>query len=231
VSDRSFPEFVTARAPELLRTAYLLSGGRSAAVDLLQDALTAVHRHWAELADDEAATARARRELVAAATSWQRRVWLGDLLASSPVLAGVRGLPGFALEPPDTGPRDATTTALAQLPAGLRATLVLRYGEDLSEEAAAELLNCPVEQVRARTEAGLTRFGSLLAGETDQRDDDVVRRLRSDLAARAAQLTAPPGGLAARVEDAGRTRRRHLAGLAALAGFLVLVVLVVALTV
>jgi DNA-directed RNA polymerase specialized sigma24 family protein len=230
VSDRSFREFVTARSPELLRTAYLLSGGRSAAVDLLQQALIAVHRHWAELDDDGAATARARRELVAAHTSWRRRLWLGDLLASSPVLASVRGLPGFALPAPDPGPHDPTTTALAQLPAGLRAALVLRFGEDLPEAATAQALDCPVEQVRARTEAGLTRLRGLLAA-TGERDDDVVRRLGHDLAARAGELTAPPDGLAEQVEEARRAQRRHLAGLVVLAGLLALVVLLVALTV
>jgi DNA-directed RNA polymerase specialized sigma24 family protein len=231
MSDRSFPEFVTARSPELLRTAYLLSGGREAAVDLLQQALIAVHRHWAELADDDAATARARRELVAAHTSWRRRLWLGDLLASSPVLAGVRGLPGFALAAPDPGPRDATTAALARLPAGVRAALVLRFGEELPEAATAQLLDCPVEQVRARTEAGLTRLRGLLPEAADQRDDDLVRRLRHDLAARAGEVTTAPGGLAAQVEDARRAQRRHLGALGALAGVLVLVVLLVALTV
>jgi DNA-directed RNA polymerase specialized sigma24 family protein len=228
--DRTFASFVAQRSTTLLRTAYLLTGDRVAAVDLLQQALVVVHRHWSELPDDEAATARARRELVAVHTGWRRRLWWGDLLASSPVLADVRGFPGFALPAADTGPRDPTTTALARLPAGLRAALVLRYGEELPEPAAAQLLDCAVEQLRARTERGLSRLQGLLAEATDEPDDDVVRRLRHDLAARAGQVTAPPDGLVEQVEDAERAQRRNRAGLGVLVAFVVLVVVLVAVT-
>jgi DNA-directed RNA polymerase specialized sigma24 family protein len=220
-----FEAFVAQRAPELYRTALLLAGAPEPAADLLQRSLIAVERDWPQLTGGEQATTATRRALVAEHTSWRRRIWLGDLLASVPTLASVSRLPGFASPGTDPGPRDATTTALGQLPAGLRVVLVLRYGEALTEAATAELLGWPVDQVVADEQRGLRRLGDQLG------DDDPAGRLRRDLGARAAQVTAAPAALLAQVRDGRQAQRNHLAGLAALLAFAVLVVLVVALTV
>jgi DNA-directed RNA polymerase specialized sigma24 family protein len=229
VTDGSFDAFVAERSTELLRTASLLTGDAAAARDLLQDALIAVHRHWDQLAGDEQAAARARRELVAAHTGRLRRLWIGDLLASSTLLAGTSGLPGFG--PPGHGagpPPDGTAAAVARLPRRVGATLVLRYGQELPESATAEALGCPVEEVRARTRRGLARLRDELDGAAGADDAALTERLRRDLAARAAQVPAAPDGLAGQVRDGQRARRHHLAGLWGLAAFLVVVVLLVA---
>jgi DNA-directed RNA polymerase specialized sigma24 family protein len=229
VNDGSFDAFVAARSTELLRTASLLTGDAAAARDLLQAALIAVRRHWGQLAGDEQAAARARRELVAAHTGRLRRLWIGDLLASSTLLAGTSGLPGFGPPVPDAGPPpDDTTAAVTRLPRRDGAALVLRYGEELPETAAAEALGCPVQEVRARTRRGLARLRDQLDDAAGADDAALTERLRRDLAARAAQVPAAPDGLAEQVREGQRARRRHLAGLGGLAAFLVLVVLLVA---
>jgi DNA-directed RNA polymerase specialized sigma24 family protein len=46
MGDDGFREFVTARSPALLRTAYLLLGDRALAEDLLQTALVKAYRPW-----------------------------------------------------------------------------------------------------------------------------------------------------------------------------------------
>jgi DNA-directed RNA polymerase specialized sigma24 family protein len=222
VNEGSFDAFVAASGTPLLRTAALLTGDPAAAQDLVQTALVGLHRRWGALADEEQATATARRELVAEHT--RRRLWLGDLLADSPLLSGLTGLPGFARQTPAPGPRDELTTALAQLPAELRAAVVLRYGDGLPDPVAAAALACSVEELERRRQQGVTRLADLLGAD----DASVVGRLRAELGARVAGPA--PAGLAERVRADQRDRLRHRAGLAALLGFVLLVVLVVVLT-
>ena len=222
MDEGSFDAFVAASGAPLLRTAALLTGDPVSGQDLVRTALVGLHRRWGALADEEQATAAARRELVAAHT--RRRLWLGDLLADSPLLSGLTGLPGFARQTPDPGPRDELTTALARLPARLRAAVVLRYGDGLPDPAAAAALACSVEEVERRAQLGVTRLAGLLGAD----DAPVVGRLRVELGARV--VGPAPAGLAAQVRDAQRAQRRHRAGLAALLGFVLLVVLLVLLT-
>jgi len=211
-----FELFVAAGSPALLRTGYLLTGDRVRAHDLVQVALMAVQRHWGQIADP---TAYVRRELVRAVTGGGTRLRAGDVLAESPLLAGAWGLPGFARRATDPGPRDGTTIALAGLPARERAAVVLRFGDALPEGAVADALGCPVEDVSPLVRAAL---GRLDAGSAE--------RLRTDLAGWS-DPADPPRDTYAEVLDGARDQHRHRAGLVALAAFVVLVVLLVALTV
>jgi RNA polymerase sigma factor (sigma-70 family) len=52
--------------------------------------------------------------------------------------------------------------ALATLPPRMRAVLVLRYAEDLSEAATAEVLGCSVHTVKSQTVRGLARLRTVL---------------------------------------------------------------------
>jgi len=227
VSEESFAAFVADRSGELLRTGYLLTNDRGQARDLLQTALIAAQRRWDQLADP---TAYARRELVAAHSGWRSRIRLGDLLAESPLLAGTRGLPGFTTGAvADPGPRTELTTALAALPPRLRAALVLRFGVGLPDAATADALGTSVEEAREAVARGCARLREVLPDHPG--DDAVVQRLRADLPVRAADMTADPGEAVASAVEGARDRRHHLLGLAAVAAFVVLVVLVVALTV
>jgi RNA polymerase sigma factor (sigma-70 family) len=231
VSALSLEAFVAERSTDLLRTAYLLTGDRGSALDLLETALITTVRHWKQVPDD--ATAFARRALVAAHGDWRRRARLDDLIALSPMLSGL-ARPASGVER-----RDATNAALAQLPARTRAALVLRYGEGLSETATAEVLDCPAGAVATSTARGLARLGELLgdttttgdAGTRGVPDAAVVARLRRELGARAADVEGVPDGFAARVLDGYRTQRRHRAALLVLAAVLVAIVVLVALTV
>ena len=211
----SFEQFVADRSAGLLRTAYLLTGDRVAARDLLQTALIAADRSWDRCADAEEAMTVARRELVAAHTGWQRLLRVGDLLGDSPVLSSAAGFPGFARRPTDPGPPDEVSTALARLVPKLRATLVLRYGEGLSVADTAVALGSPAETVTADTVRGL-----------DLLDTD-GSRLARQLAERAQQVTATPEDALASVREGERDRRSHRLGLIALAVVLVGIVLVV----
>jgi RNA polymerase sigma factor (sigma-70 family) len=59
--------------------------------------------------------------------------------------------------------RDEVVRALGELPDRMRAVLVLRFFDDLSEAATAEALGCGVGTVKSQTSRGLARLRELLA--------------------------------------------------------------------
>ena len=120
---------------------------------MTQAALVKVVRHWRRV--DRAADpyAYARTILVNTATSrWRRGRKLAELMAPE------RG-PGPAPDPAgDVVLRDAVRHALAELPPRMRAVLVLRYFEDLTEAQVAEALGCSVGSVKSQASRGLARL-------------------------------------------------------------------------
>ncbi|HEU5470029.1 MAG TPA: SigE family RNA polymerase sigma factor [Actinophytocola sp.] len=153
-----FEEYVSARSPALLRTAFLLCGGdRGAAEDMLQDVLERVYPKWHRIKDHPEAYIRAALAN-AAANRWRFRsrrvveVPLHD--ASPPAVPG----PEQAV-----ANQDLVVRALGTLPARMRAVLVLRFYDDLSEVDTAAALRCGVGTVKSQTSRGLSRLRTLLA--------------------------------------------------------------------
>ena len=154
-----FAAFVTARSPALLRRAYLLCGGDlGAAEDLLQDVLERTYRRWTRITGDPEAYARAALAN-AAVNRWRRR--------SRRATEHQRGLsvPDHqAVADLAPGPErrvvdhDEAVRALAGLPPRMRAVLVLRYFEDLSEAQTADILGCGVGTVKSLASRGLARL-------------------------------------------------------------------------
>ena len=218
--DGSFADFVAEQAPALLRTADLLTGDRAEAAELASAALGAVHRRWGELPAADRASA-ARSALLTEHPRWHRRTQLREAVAATPLLRGL------SLAPVPAPPvRDALTTALGRLPASLRAVLVLRLGENRSVPETAGLLGVPEESVAPDTLRALALVEDLLPPD-DRPAAGVEAALRAVFAAR---TTTVPAGFLAGVLDGVSTRRRHWAGLAAVAVFLVLVVVLVLVT-
>lgn len=156
-ADDEFAAFVAQRSTALLRTAYLLTGDRGHAEDLLQTALVKTYRHWGRLTNREDPSAFVRRVLVTTHAGWRRRVRVAEFLSTTPLLQQA------ADDTPDLGERDRLVTALAALPPRMRAVLVLRYWEDLSEAGTAEVLGCSVNTVKTHTTRGLARLRAQLA--------------------------------------------------------------------
>ena len=148
-----FREFVRTRTPALLRSAYLLTGDRYAAEDLVQDALARTHLAARRLAGGDHFEAYTRTALYHLAVSrWRRRrfaeVLPGDIAeadAASDHAAGV-------------SLRVSLDAALRRLTPRQRAVLVLRYFEDRSEIQTAELLGCSVGTVKSQTSKALVRL-------------------------------------------------------------------------
>jgi RNA polymerase sigma-70 factor (sigma-E family) len=129
-----FRLYVAGRSAALLRTAYLLTGNRQDAEDLLQTALAKTYLAWDRINDKGAVDAYVRRVLVNTQTSWWRRRKIDEYPTDE--------LPEIATEDVtvDHELRDALWRALGRLPRRQRAMVVLRYYEDLTEVETAEAL-------------------------------------------------------------------------------------------
>ncbi|MER7440193.1 SigE family RNA polymerase sigma factor [Micromonospora avicenniae] len=143
--------FVENHQHRLLRAAYLVCGNRHQAEDLLQDALLKLALRWSSVREGDPA-AYVRSILYRDTVSWwrrRRREWL-------------------SAQPPErvSADRDGTLRlalrdAVGQLPPRQRAVLVLRYYEDLSEAATAEVLGVTVGTVKSQCHAALRRLREL----------------------------------------------------------------------
>lgn len=147
--DDEFAAFVAARYRALVRTGLLLTGDTGHAEDLTQSALIRTYLSWGRLHDPANAEAYARRTLVRLAVKARQRRWTAEIAAGR--------TPDHA-NAASSGPDDLALDvrrALAALPPGQRAVLVLRYLDDQSEAETAELLNIPLGTVKSRAARGL----------------------------------------------------------------------------
>jgi DNA-directed RNA polymerase specialized sigma24 family protein len=71
--ETEFIAFVVARSPALLRTAFLLTGDRGHAEDLVQTALAKTYAAWPRIRDVGAVEAYVRRTMLTTYMSWRRR--------------------------------------------------------------------------------------------------------------------------------------------------------------
>ncbi len=153
----SFPAFVSRQQSALLRLAFLLTGDLGHAEDLVQTALMKTYRHWDRIVRRGDPSANVRRALVTTHTSWRRRAWHREQPTGR--------LPDVAAAEPadrlDAG--EELRRALATLPPRMRATVVLRYYEDLSERQTAELLGCSASTVNTQAARGLARLRGVLS--------------------------------------------------------------------
>lgn len=153
--DLAFDDFMAARWGPLYRTAFLLTGDRHEAEDLLQGALARTCARWGAIRDKGAADAYVRRAMVhAASRGWRRR----DREVVTDELPD-RGHPGGLDVRAD---HLALWAEIRRLPPRMRAALVLRYVEDLTEEAAARELGCSVGTVKSQTHHALKRLRAAL---------------------------------------------------------------------
>jgi RNA polymerase sigma-70 factor (sigma-E family) len=153
-----FGAFMAARYRALVRSAFLLVGDAGLAEDLVQSALYRTFLAWRRLRAEQAAEAYTRTTLIRLAGRWSRRRWRGEV----PGLAHDGQEPGRArgsYDPreqiDDGGAAMDVRNALAQLPWPQRATLVLRYFDDLTEVETAQIMGCSVGTVKSRASRGL----------------------------------------------------------------------------
>lgn len=140
----AFEAFVMARGFALVRTAFLLTGDHGRAEDLVQTALGKAWPRWESIEDHEGYV---RKVMVTTYIAWWRRRW------------NVEYPTGTLPEEPTSGPnldlRHDLLKALASLPKGQRAVIVLRFFEDLTESQTADLLGCSLGTVKSQNARAL----------------------------------------------------------------------------
>jgi RNA polymerase sigma-70 factor (sigma-E family) len=156
-SDReaAFEAFVLGHQAALFRVAFLLSGDRHHAEDLVQATLERTYEHWRRVAAAGNPGAYVRRMLINAATDWRRsrRYVVEQSLDAALALPSQRDGGTDRVES-----HDVVVRALRGLPMRMRAVLVLRYFEDLSEAQTASVLDCSVGTVKSQASRGLARL-------------------------------------------------------------------------
>jgi RNA polymerase sigma-70 factor (sigma-E family) len=143
----SFDEFVAARSRSLLRTAYLLTHDHALAEDLLQTSLTKAWFSWKRIHGEP--EPYVRKILVNTYATWWRRKWNGEHPTDE--------LPERVTEEPSAEPTDLWT-AMERLPRRMRAVVVLRYFEDLTEAQTADALGCSVGTVKSQASKALAKL-------------------------------------------------------------------------
>ena len=147
--DEEFSEYMALRQPSLLRTAYLLTGDRHTAEDLVQTALAKLYLSWDKVRDRGSVDGYVRRILVNEHNSLWRRGWKRREHATDE-------LPDTAhSDAYEDGQRDAVWEVVQTLPRKARAVVVLRYYEQLSEAETAEVLGISVGTVKSQTSRAL----------------------------------------------------------------------------
>jgi RNA polymerase sigma-70 factor (sigma-E family) len=156
-----FREFVVARSPALLRTAWMLTGDQAAAEDLLQTALARTWPHLARVADAQP-DAYVRKVMVRVNASWRARRWTQETPTPDADLRyRVRHAPGGS-DPARIDDQLILLNALMTLPVRQRQVVVLRFFDDLSVEAVADVMGCATGTVKSQSAKGLTKLREAL---------------------------------------------------------------------
>jgi RNA polymerase sigma-70 factor (sigma-E family) len=148
-----FRDFVMARSPALVRSAWLLTGSEANAQDLVQTALAKTWTRWGRITRQDAPEAYVRRVMLSIYLTWRRRRWRGEVAAGwLPDQADTHDV--FA----EADVRRSVSEALHSLPRRQRAVVVLRFFDDLTEPQAAAVLGCSVGTVKSQTAKALAKL-------------------------------------------------------------------------
>ena len=148
-----YAEFVRDRGPSLARVAFLLTGDRYLAEDLLQAALARAALRWRGIRSNP--DAYVRRILYTERVGWWRRRRVAESLSGDVPHAAA------PYDPDAVERRLLLRQALSKLTARQRAVLVLRFYEDLSEQPTADVLGVAVGTVKSQTRHALARLRAL----------------------------------------------------------------------
>lgn len=165
-----YSAFVRAHTTALLRSAFLLTGDRGTAEELVQDTLVRLYPHWSQVEAADVPIAYVRRSLTNNFLNGRRRKASGELLLAD--------LPERGYDPDlagRLGDRELVRELLNGLPPKQRAVLVLRFFHDLSDEQIAADLGCRQGTVRSIVSRALSGLREL----TEQRAQ-AAARLRTE---------------------------------------------------
>jgi RNA polymerase sigma-70 factor (sigma-E family) len=162
--DLEFEAFVERGSSRLLRSAYLLTGDRELAQDLLQAVLIRIARRW-EVAS-RAPDAYAHRVLVN--LLHDRRRLLGRRVTERPFEDLGEHVHPVADPAGSLVDRFALMAAVRQLPPRQREVLVLRFFADLSVAETAEAIGVSPGTVKTHTSRALAALRVAMADQTPE---------------------------------------------------------------
>jgi RNA polymerase sigma-70 factor (sigma-E family) len=158
----AFGEYVRSRGGGLLRAALVMTGNRADAEDLVQATLVKAYQSWNRITEPAALDNYVRRVMVNTHISgWRRRrvdEYPTDELPDSPAADGTD----------DSDLHDVVQRAIDRLPRQMRAAVMLRYYDDMTEPEVAAALGVSVGTVKstvARAVAKLREDSELSAGQ------------------------------------------------------------------
>jgi RNA polymerase sigma-70 factor (sigma-E family) len=155
-------ELYVRHVPAANRLAFLLTGERAQAEDLVHDAFVRCVGRFGHLRAHEAFDAYLRRTIVNLHTSRLRRVRVEREFLAKEAAHVERGASGAM---PDVATRQDLWQRLRTLPPRQRAVLVLRYYEDLSERETADAMRCSIAAVKSLTARATAALREGIEGE------------------------------------------------------------------
>jgi RNA polymerase sigma-70 factor (sigma-E family) len=152
IDDPCFREYVTARSRSLLRTAYLLTGNIPDAEDLVQSALAKTYQAWDRIEDRAALDGYVRRAMVNTHISWWRRRRVEEFPTDE--------VPDQVVADPsgNSDLQDTLRRAIDRLPQRMRAAVVLRYYEDMTEAEVADVLGVSLGTVKSTVSRAVAKL-------------------------------------------------------------------------
>jgi RNA polymerase sigma-70 factor (sigma-E family) len=150
--DPGFREYVTARSRALLRTAYLLTGNTADAEDLVQAALAKTYLAWNRIEDRAALDGYVRRAMVNTHISWWRRRRVEEYPTDE--------IPDQAVADHAVASdlQETLRRAIDRLPQRMRAAVVLRFYEDMTEAEVAEVLGVSLGTVKSTVSRAVAKL-------------------------------------------------------------------------
>lgn len=156
--------FARSARDQLVALAYLISGTRSEAEDIVQEVLARLT--CTDLVAVSDLTAYARRAVANECVTWGRRTTRRARGMSRLRLEARRLHAGAA----DPFGHVELASALAHLPARYRGAIVLRYHLDWTDDDIASALGCAPSTVRSWLSRGLTQLREELSNEETSND-------------------------------------------------------------
>ena len=151
-----FREFARDRAWPLQQAAYLLCGDWHSAQDVVQETLIKAYRHWPRVRRAGNPDAYVRGILLNEVRDRWRRP------ERAVPVAGFTAEPAVPDASDDIARRDRLLQALLELPLQQRATVVLRYLEDMTQVETAKLLGCSEGTVKSQSSRALATLRTFL---------------------------------------------------------------------
>jgi RNA polymerase sigma-70 factor (sigma-E family) len=146
-------------ASDGVRLAYLITGDRALAEDIVQDAFVRLAGRLLHLRDPDGLAPYLRQIIVNLTNAHFRRRKVEQRYLER------QAAPAEPTLGPDVAERDAVWAQLRALPTRQRTAIVLRFYEDLSVDQTADVMRCRPGTVKSLVSRGMDNLRPMMAGE------------------------------------------------------------------